>query len=430
MMRKLLTAGACMVLIGGLAWRVLPSAAQADVEPIAASGAHISGDVVARGAYLAHAADCEACHKAAGGDQLSGGRAFKTPFGTVYASNITPDHATGIGDYTDDEWVSALRRGVGRGGKHLYPAMPYTNYTLMTRDDALAIKAYVMTLPAVNASSPSNDMTFPFNIRFLMVFWNLLNNPDHTFKPDAAHDATWNRGAYLAEALGHCQQCHTPRNIIQGLKSSEAYAGAPQQGWIAYNITSAKAGIGDWSVTDLAAYLKTGRADGHGVAAGPMAEAVSYSTRFFTDDDSIALATYMKSMPAHDGPVAPQSSQIAEDEVGRKVFEGACASCHRTNGTGAQSNYAALLGAASVADPDGHNIVQMVLGGGAIMTPQGWQMMPNFAHGYDDREIAAVANYTIGAIGHVQAHVSADTISKARPDIEPQGSMKAKQAGS
>ena len=298
-MRKVLLGGACL-MTAMLAWRLVPDRADADDKPtIAAAGAHMQGDAVARGAYLAHMADCAACHTGAG-QQLSGGRPFVTPFGTIYAPNITPDKATGVGDYTDDEWVSALRRGVGRGGKHLYPAMPYTNYTLMTRDDALAIKAYLMTQPAVHAETPANQMSFPFNIRFLMVFWNLLNNPDHVFKPDAARDAAWNRGAYLAEALGHCQQCHTPRNIIQGLKSSDAYAGAVQQGWMAYNVTSAKSGVGDWPVKDLAAYLSTGRADGHGVAAGPMAEAVSYSLRFLSPDDATALATYVKSIPAQD----------------------------------------------------------------------------------------------------------------------------------
>jgi mono/diheme cytochrome c family protein len=406
-MRRLLLGAACLALLGGSAMRLLAprdARADADVQPIAASGARVAGDLVARGAYLAHAADCEACHNGAAG-AFAGGRAFKTPFGTIYASNITPDPQTGVGGYTDDEWVSALRRGVGRGGKHLYPAMPYTNYTLMTREDALAIKAYVMAQPSVKANTPDNDMSFPFNIRFLMVFWNALYNPDHTFVQDASHDAVWNRGAYLAEALGHCQQCHTPRNILQGLKSGQAYAGAMQQGWLASNVTSAASGIGDWKSADLATYLSTGRADGHGVAAGPMAEAVSYSTRFLTQDDSTALATYIKTMPAHETKMTPPATQIAEDALGSRIFEGACASCHRANGTGVESSYAALLGDSAVSDPDGINVMQMLREGGAIATPQGWQAMPSFAQGYSDAELAAVANYTIGAIGHVQGTV-------------------------
>ncbi len=414
-MRKILLGGACL-LTAMLAWRLVPDRARADDEPrIEAAGAHMQGDLVARGAYLAHMADCAACHMGAG-QQLSGGKPFATPFGTIYAPNITPDKETGVGDYTDDEWVSALRRGVGRGGKHLYPAMPYTNYTLMTRDDALAIKAYLMTQPSVHAEAPANDMRFPFNIRFLMVFWNLLNNPDHVFKPDAAHDAAWNRGAYLAEALGHCQQCHTPRNIIQGLKSSDAYAGAVQQGWLAYNVTSAKSGVGDWSAKDLAAYLSTGRVDGHGVASGPMAEAVSYSLRYLSPDDATALATYVKSIPAQESVAAPQaaSGEPAPNALGQQVYQGACASCHRPDGTGVQSPYAALLGDQSVADPTGQNLLQMMLHGGAIATNDGMMGMPAFSKGYTNMELAAVANYTIGQLSHAHGQVSAAQVAKLR----------------
>ena len=372
------------------------------------------GDVVARGKYLAQAADCAACHTAPGG-KLAGGRAFKTPFGTIYASNITPDKTAGIGAYTDDEWVAALREGVGRGGKHLYPAMPYTSYTQMTRDDALAIKAYIMTLPASSEAAPANDLRFPFSIRFLMVFWNYLYNPDHRFTSDAAHDAAWNRGAYLAEALGHCQQCHTPRNFMQGLKTSQAYAGALQQGWMAYNITSDGAsGIGNWSEADLAAYLSNGHADNHGMASGPMAEAVSYSLRYLTPDDAKALAHYVKAIPAIKTATTAQPTHVAEDSLGAHIFEGACASCHRLNGTGTESVYAALAGDQSVQDPSAANIVQMLISGGKIETAQGDMAMPAFGAGYTDTELAAVANYTIAHFGQQNGHATAEMVGKAR----------------
>jgi mono/diheme cytochrome c family protein len=410
-------AAAAAFALGGLATLLLPARADVDAAPIAAAGAHIGGDLVTRGAYLAHLADCAACHRGEG-DGLSGGRPIATPVGTIYAPNITPDRQTGIGDYTDDEWVSALRRGVGRGGKHLYPAMPYTNYTLMTRDDALAIKAYLMTQPAVHATAPANDMGFPFNIRFLMVFWNLFNNPDHTFQPDTAHDAAWNRGAYLAEALGHCQQCHTPRNFMMGLQASKAYTGAVQQGWLAYNITGGHAGIGEWADKDIAHYLATGQADGHGVAGGPMAEAVSYSLRYLTPDDAGALATYLKAIPANAVP-PPEATPVAPPAgtaIGQRIFQGACASCHRTDGTGVQSAYASLLGDQSVADPTGRNLLQILLHGGAIATGDGMIAMPSFARGYTDEELASVANYTIGQFARVEGQVSAAQIRKLRQD--------------
>jgi mono/diheme cytochrome c family protein len=392
--------------------------AHADIEPlpIAAAGAHIDGDLVTRGAYLAHMADCAACHLGAGG-ALSGGRPIVTPFGTIYAPNITPDKETGIGAYTDDEWVAALRQGVARDGTHLYPAMPYTSYRLMTRDDALAIKAYLMTRPSVRAEATAADMRFPFNIRFLMVFWNFLNIPGHNFTPDASHDAAWNRGAYLAEALGHCQQCHTPRNLIQGL-SSQAYAGAVQQGWLAYNLTSAASGIGDWQARDIAAYLRAGRADGHGVAAGPMAEAVGYSLRYLTQADADALATYLKSLPARSAGDTPSVSPQTpiDNGLGQAIFVGACASCHRADGTGVESAYAALLGDQSVGDPQGRNLLQMLLHGGAIPTQEGTAGMPAFAGAYSDAELAAVANYTIGQLSHVQGQVSAEQVGRARSE--------------
>jgi mono/diheme cytochrome c family protein len=417
-MRTAAIAAAGVLIVAGAFYVSLPRArTDADAPLIAAAGAHIDGDLVSRGAYLAHLADCQACHLGRG-QSLSGGRPITTPFGTIYAPNITPDKATGIGSYTDDEFVSALRQGIGRGGKHLYPAMPYTSYTLMTRDDVLAIKAYLMTLAPVHAETPAAEMSFPFNLRGLMVAWNLFNNPNRTFTQDPSHDATWNRGAYIAEALGHCQQCHTPRNFMQGLKTSQAYAGAVQQGWLAYNITSSPGGVGGWSAKDVSAYLANGRADGHGVAGGPMAEAVSYSLRYLTPGDADALATYVKSLPQKPDAVPPTTpvppAQHEADTLGQRIFQGACASCHRGDGAGVQSAYAALLGDQSLADPDGRNLLQILLQGGAIATKDGVAGMPAFAKGFTDVELAAVANYSMSQLAHVQGRVSAQRVEKAR----------------
>ncbi len=383
---------------------------------VASAQAATATQTIARGEYLTRLADCAACHVGPGG-ALSGGRAFRTPFGTIHATNITPDPEQGVGSYTDDEWVAAMQRGVGRGGKHLYPAMPYVNYTLMSRQDALAIKAYVMTLPSSSSPTPANDMRFPFNIRFLMVFWNLLYNPDHRLVPDGTRDAAWNRGAYVAEALGHCQQCHTPRTVLQGLKRGQAYAGAIQQGWNAYNITSdPSSGIGGWSEQDLAAYLVTGHADGHGVAAGPMAEAVGYSLRYLTEEDARAVAHYLKAVPAIRTPAPAPDAQLAQDALGARIYEGACASCHRTDGTGAQSHYAALAGDPTAADPAGTNLMQVVLHGGTLATNGGAFAMPGFAGGYTDAELASVANYTIAQFGQHAGRVTASSVAKLRAD--------------
>jgi mono/diheme cytochrome c family protein len=184
----------------------------------AAAHADSRSDLLARGEYITRAADCVACHTAEGGKPFAGGRAFNLPFGVLYSPNITPDQATGIAGYSDDEWVSVLHKGVARGGKHLYPAMPYTSYTQMSREDALAVKAYLMSLAPVHGSVPENRIGFPFNQRWGLMFWNLFNNPDRRFQPDGSKTADYNRGAYLTEALGHCGECHTPRNFMMGLK--------------------------------------------------------------------------------------------------------------------------------------------------------------------------------------------------------------------
>ncbi|HEY0293083.1 MAG TPA: cytochrome c, partial [Hansschlegelia sp.] len=200
--------------------------------------ADAQSDLVARGEYVTRAADCVACHTVPGGKQFTGGRPFKLPFGVLYSPNLTPDETTGIAGYSDDDWVRMLHEGVGRGGKHLYPAMPYASYTGMSREDALAVKAYLMSLAPVHAPAPENDIGFPFNQRWGMMFWNLLNNPDKRFEPDPAKSAEYNRGAYLVDTLGHCGECHTPRNLTMGLKNSKKFAGAEQEGWLAYNLTS------------------------------------------------------------------------------------------------------------------------------------------------------------------------------------------------
>jgi mono/diheme cytochrome c family protein len=383
--------------------------------PIAAH-AQTPSDLVARGAYLARAADCTACHSVPGHAPFTGGRAFATPFGTLYSPNITPDAQTGIGQYTDDEWVQMMHQGIGRGGRHLYPAMPYNSFTLMTRDDALAIKAYLFSLPPVHAAAPENQMRFPFDQRWLMTFWNLLNNPDRRFQPDPGKSAEWNRGAYLVEALGHCAQCHTPRNLMQGLESSKAYAGTTQVGWLAYNISSDRAaGIGDWSDAAIAQYLWTGRADGHGPASGPMAEAVENSLRFLEPADIKAMIVYLRSIPAQPaGALPPPSPQRETDTLGARIFAQACAGCHLPNGGGRQSRWAALAGDQTASDPAGTNLVQVLVGGTQIETAQGLMFMHGFTAGYTDPELAAVANYVIGQFGGRQGNVTAEQIRATR----------------
>lgn len=389
-------------------------------------------DAVARGEYLARAADCFACHTAPGGAPLAGGLPFPLPpFGTLYSSNITPDKETGIGGWSDEEFVTALHEGVGQDGEHLYPAFPYTAYTLMTRDDVLAIKAYLFSLEPVHAAPPDNDMMFPFNQRYLMWFWNLLFKPEQRFRPNMEQTPAWNRGGYLVEALGHCGECHTPRNLLQGLDAGAKFAGALTGGWQAYNITSdRRVGIGAWSDDELAEYLSNGHAAGHGSASGPMAEALNDSLRFLTRDDIRAMVAYLKTVPpirdSEDVAVAqkPPSTitagtqaphDLAGDEgLGLRVFEGACASCHQWDGSGVQSRYAALLGTRGLNDPAAINLTQVILHGAHLQSPHGEVFMPAFGDGYSDTEIAAVVNYVTGRFGVRSATITPDEVAKRR----------------
>ena len=400
--------------------RFILAAALTLLLPIAAH-AQAPSDQIARGEYVTEAADCAACHTLPGGVPFTGGRAFKLPIGVVYSPNITPDAETGIGQYTDAEWLRVIHRGVNRAGAHLYPAMPYPSYTRMSDDDALAIKAYLFSLRPVHAVAPVNQVKFPFDQRWLMVFWNLVNNPDTRFNPDSAQSAAWNRGAYLVQALGHCGECHTPRNFMQAL-SGRTFAGTVQAGWLSYNLTSDKAhGLGGWSDAALSAYLSTGAAPGHGPASGPMGEAVGYSLRYMTPADISAMVTYLRTIPAQpDGPEAMPATitPIAANGLGERIFIQACAGCHLPNGAGRQSPWAALGGSHSTGDVTGTNLVEVLANGTQIQTNRGLMFMHRFTEAYTDQELAAVANYVIGQVGGRQGQVTAQQISAGRKGAE------------
>jgi mono/diheme cytochrome c family protein len=227
-------------------------------------------DVISRGRYLTNAADCEACHTADKTKPFAGGLAFKTPFGTLYSPNITADKETGIGAWTDADFLKAVHEGIARDGERLYPAFPYAAYTYITDEDVLAIKAYLFSLAPVKSQPPESDLHFPYNQRWLMAFWSGLFNPKQRFRPAVDRSPEWNRGAYLSEALAHCGDCHTPRNLLQALDNKNKFAGADAEGWRAYNITADSiSGVGAWSEADLAEYLSTGHATARGTAGGP-----------------------------------------------------------------------------------------------------------------------------------------------------------------
>ncbi|MEA3183317.1 MAG: hypothetical protein QOI59_6840 [Gammaproteobacteria bacterium] len=389
-----------------------------------------NASLVEQGQYLTRAADCQACHSTEGGQPFAGGRPFVLPFGTMYSTNITPDKKTGIGDYTDAQFIRAMHNGIARDGTRLYPAMPYASYTYMTDADALAIKAYLFSLQPVDAPPPTNTLAFPFNQRWLMGFWSFFFNPDKRFEPNTERSAEWNRGAYLAEAMAHCGECHTPRSLAFSLDNRKKFAGAKQAGWLAYNISTDKqTGIGEWTPAEIGKYISTGHAAGRGTADGPMGEAVEYSLRYLTPTDVAAVATYVASVPpvtSKDQPVvknspAPHDHNMGVaasiDPRGKEIYEGACVSCHGWSGNSPILDYANLTGARAVNDPTATNVVQIVLSGSSNNSVHGGLYMPDFGSAYSDTEIAAVANYVTARFGSEPSNLTAANVADLRKEV-------------
>lgn len=395
-----------------------------DANPTGVPKALAQASAVERGEYLAKAADCMVCHTTQGGKEYTGGLGFKLPFGTLYSTNITPDQETGIGNYSDKDFLNAVQRGVRHDGARLYPAMPYTSYTYISDADALAIKAYLFSLAPVRATPPANTLTFPFNQRWAMMFWSEIFNSDTRYEPDTSKSPEWNRGAYLAEALAHCGECHTPRNLAFALNNRKKFAGAVTAGWRAFNISSDKAtGVGGWRDDDLISYLSAGHAAGHGTASGPMGEAVDQSFSQMAPEDIRAIVVYLRSVPpvaSSDLPatLAPPASASHKDGLqearGKMVFQGACVSCHGWTGESAISPMATLTGAWAVNDPGATNVAQIVISGTQRHTPEGALSMPAFGNAYSDDEIAAVANYVTARFGSKGSKLTAQDVADLR----------------
>jgi mono/diheme cytochrome c family protein len=432
-MKRFLLIIVLLLAIGAVALVVLnrTDASAGTAPPIA--GAPASADLVARGEYLTRAADCVACHTVPdSGQPFAGGVPFKLPFGTIYSSNISADPKDGIGSYGDDDFVRAVREGIRKDGQHLYPAFPYTSYTQLSRNDVLAIKAYLMSLPAIAQPNRPNELGFPFNQRWAMSFWNAAFFKSQRFVPDASKPEQWNSGAYLATALGHCGECHTPRNFGFGLEHGRELAGEELQGWRAYNITSdSKFGIGSWSDSEIVGYLTTGLAPAHASAGGPMGEAVAHSLQFLNPRDGAALVAYLRTVPAHDGkqPVTvdpkpatlagstsllPGPDELKADTQGLKLFEGACASCHDWNGAGRETPYASLIGSRGVNDKDAVNVTQIIIHGSKYRVGDNDVFMPAFGDAYSDTEISALANYVVAHFGGKPGTVTPQQVAKRR----------------
>jgi mono/diheme cytochrome c family protein len=351
------------------------------------------------GRYISRLGDCGACHTRPGGAPFAGGLPIATPFGAVMSSNITPDRNTGIGAWSDEDFYRAVTDGIGRNGEYLYPAMPFTSFTKMTRSDVAAVKAYLFSLPPVHAPQLPSNLAFPFDMRWTMFAWRVLYFHRGVYRPNPKRSAQWNRGAYLVTGAGHCGECHSPRNILGATESGKSLAGGKDGRWLAPNISADRRwGLGAKTVHDIVTFLKTGEQKSEGVAIGPMAQVVHDSLRYISTADLRAIAVFLKSAAAR-SPRAPEP--VASRNAlarGRTQYLHECAKCHQSNGRGFAGVVPNLTGNAAVTSVQPENIINAMLGGLRGTGTRG--TMPGFANVLSDQDIADVANYVRAAWGN------------------------------
>ncbi|HWH73124.1 MAG TPA: cytochrome c [Methylibium sp.] len=375
---------------------------------------------VARGAYLARAGNCAACHTARGGPAYAGGRGIDTPFGTVYASNLTPDRETGLGDWSAEAFWRAMHNGRAKDDRLLYPAFPYPSYTRVSREDADAIYAYLRSLAPVRQPNRPHALRFPYDSQAALAVWRALFFRPGRFEPEAGRSAAWNRGSYLVRGLGHCEACHAERNWLGATAGGLELGGGliPMQGWYAPSLAAPhEAGVQDWPEDEIVALLGGGVAP-RGSVMGPMSEVVFRSTQHLSRADLQAMAVFLKSLPRMPAraPAAP-APDGATMRRGEEVYRDHCSACHGERGEGAGGLYPPLAGNRAVALARPNNVVKAIFHGGfapataANPRPFG---MPPFAQVLSDAEVAAVSTYIRNAWGAAAPAVTALDVLNAR----------------
>ena len=420
--------GACLGFVltaEYLAPALRASAAEAPGRAEAADAAAL----VQRGAYLARIGNCAQCHTAAGGAPYAGGGALNTPFGKVYGSNLTPHPQAGIGGWSAADFWRAMHEGVAPDGRVLNPAFPYTSFTHLQRDDSDALFAYLRTLPPADTPSRAHSLPWPLGSQTALSAWRMLHFRVADTVPQAAVSLA--RGAYLVQGLGHCAECHTPRNTLGGLRNAAAWRGAlmPDGLWYAPALNDPQeAGLSGWSATDIATLLTHGQ-HGQAYMAGPMAEVVRNSTQYLTPDDAQSMALYLQTLTPT-SPTSPTSPTTASSvpsagvnarpkdfALGERLYEKHCAQCHGKSGEGVADAYPALAGNRAVLLRDTHNLVQVVLHGGYGPSTPGKPQpfgMPPYQLILNDTEVAAVLSFIRNAWGQSAAPLSEFDINKIR----------------
>ncbi|ADU71682.1 cytochrome c [Pantoea sp. At-9b] len=423
--------------------RKLKPAALALMLACVAGAVHAASDdaLVKKGEYLAVASDCTACHSASAAQPFAGGKAIASPVGEIIATNITPSKTDGIGNYSEQQFADALRKGIRADGAHLYPAMPYTAYATLTDEDIHALYAYFMSgVQAVDRPTAQTHLPFPLNLRFSMMFWNALFLNAPGYQPDASQTASWNRGRYLVEGAAHCSTCHTPRGFLMQEKTAAAFTGAQVGSWYAPNITANPvSGIGQWSQQELVTYLRTGRLAGKAQAAGSMAEAITHSFQHLSDADLTAIAEYMQSVPDHtafasgatrftQGTPGNNLAAFRGDafatpvsDEGARLFSGNCASCHGSSGQGTKDGfYPSLFHNSATAEHNSSNLIATILfgverdsaQGNVFMPPFGAQ--PNALNHLNDQQVATLSNWILHRYGNKDVTVSPEQVAEIR----------------
>ena len=376
-----------------------------------------SAETIARGKALTVAADCAGCHTADPSKPFAGGKRIDTPFGGIYSPNLTPDRETGLGAWSDEEFYRALHDGVARDGSRYYPAFPYPNFTKITRDDVLAIRAYLATLTPFRNIKPPPELRWPLNYRVVMRGWDLLFFRPGTFEVNPNKSEEWNRGAYLVEGAAHCGGCHTPKNMFGADKRGQPYGGGRVQGWFAPRLDSAdRGGLKSWSADDIVEYLQSGR-NGRSHAGKLMAEVVVNSTSKMSDADVRAIAVYLKDLPAGTPEPAVTPPPQAEMAAGAAVYARACFACHEADGSVAPRIYPPLPGNANLQSDDPSSTLRIILDGAqTVTTPRAPNTgsMPAYARELSDQQIADVANYIRNSWGNAAPLVTPAQVAKAR----------------
>jgi mono/diheme cytochrome c family protein len=381
-----------------------------------------SAEVVARGKYLALMGDCVSCHSSKEGGQYGGGLRINTPYGFLITPNITFDPTTGIGTWTKNDFWNALHNGISKEGNYLYPVMPYTFFTKVTRADSDAIYDYLPTVPQQIYPVDVNHLNFPFSIRWTMLAWNELYFTPGSFVPDRSESELWNRGAYIVQGLGHCGACHEPRNFMGAVEKSAGLTGAKIGDWFATNLTPSKAtGLGTWSIEEVVNFLKLGE-NKRMVAEGPMAEVVHNSLHQMTDADLRAVAEYLKSQATGTSTLAEPSAVPFNRERAGTLFVNNCAQCHGAQGAGmpaATGGGPPLQGNALVVAPDPTNVVRATVGG--LQGHFGRVPMPSQLNGVTAQQLADILNYIRTSWGnHASPDVTAQMMFAMQAKTAPQ----------